>query len=83
MATILCGASVQTWQPCTRERGNAGRCEGPDAVPPKGPWITAYAKHAPHIYSVLIPDRRWAFTGDRQEAEAVRDALNRLKGDEK
>lgn len=46
MAIILCGASVQTWQPCTRERDHAGRCEHPDVVAPKEvPVLSSHGEH--------------------------------------
>ena len=48
---------------------------------PEGPWTACSASQAPHIWAVLIPHGRWAFTGNEREAIAVRDALNRLKGE--
>ena len=48
---------------------------------PGGPWTACSASQAPHIWAVLIPHGRWAFTGNEREAIAVRDALNRLKGE--
>ncbi len=50
---------------------------------PGGPWVTSGEDHPDHYAcSVLIPNKRSVGYFTQAEATAVRDALNRLKGDE-